>query len=289
MKRNNFLERLIGEFLFLFLLIPQQIQAQTDTVKTNRYIMRTMMYGIGTSNIYDSYLSPQNYKGIDFRISREAMRFTKRGKGKVSSQNFLQANFSYTHNRANNNNTISGLINWNYGYHHQFPISENFKLLAGGLLDMNGGFVYNLQNTNNPASARAFINMDVSGMAIWHFKIKQYSFVLRYQLNIPVIGIMFSPQYDESYYEIFTLGNTSNIIKLTSPYNQPSLRQMLSLDAPIGHSRIRFSYLADMEQSRINNIKTHTYSHVFMVGIVRSLYLIHSKRGKPLPPSLRVY
>ena len=29
-------------------------------------------------------------------------------------------------------------------------LTENFKLLAGGLIDANGGFVYNLRNTNNP-------------------------------------------------------------------------------------------------------------------------------------------
>ena len=45
----------------------------------------------------------------------------------------------------------------NYGLQYQFRLTENFKLLAGGLIDANGGFVYNLRNTNNPASARAYV------------------------------------------------------------------------------------------------------------------------------------
>lgn len=32
-------------------------------------------------------------------------------------------------------------------------------------------------------------------------------------------------------------------------HNQPSLRQMLSVDLPIGYTKMRFSYLADLQQS----------------------------------------
>ena len=92
-----------------------------------------------------------------------------------------------------------------------------------------------------------------------------------------------------SYYEIFSLGNSSGVIKFTSLHNQPSLRQMLSVDLPIGYTKMRFSYLADLQQSNVNNIKTHTYSHVFMVGFVKDLYRIRNKKGTALPSSVRAY
>ena len=107
--------------------------------------------------------------------------------------------------------------------------------------------------------------------------------VLRYQVNLPVMGVMFSPHYGQSYYEIFSLGNSNGVIKFTSLHNQPSLRQMLSVDLPIGYTKMRFSYLADLQQSNVNNIKTHTYSHVFMVGFVKDLYRIRNKKGTALP------
>ena len=143
---------------------------------------------------------------------------------------------------------------------------------------LNGGFVYNLRNTNNPASARAYINLDVSGMAIWNLRIKNYPLTLRYQVNLPLMGVMFSPHYGQSYYEIFSLGNSSGVIQFTSLHNQPSLRQMLSVDLPIGYTKMRFSYLADLQQSNVNGIKTHTYSHVFMVGFVKDLYRVSNKK-----------
>lgn len=265
------------------------LQAQEDSLKASRYLMRATLYGVGYSNVYDTYLSPQEYKGMDFRVTRETMRMTTLFDGNVSAQNFFQANLSYTHNRADNNNTFAGLVNWNYGLHYQFRITENFKLLAGGLADFNGGFVYNLRNTNNPASAKAYINLDASGMAIWHVKVKNVPLTLRYQLNVPVAGVLFSPNYGQSYYEIFTLGNSDGVVRFTSLHNQPSFRQMLSVDFPVGSSKLRMSYVCDIQQSDVNEIQTHIYSHVFMVGFVKDLYRIKNKKGAPLPPSARAY
>ena len=276
MKKKLIYLGLTGCILFA---LCTKLQAQIDSLQAHRYVTRATMYGIGFTNVFDTYLSPQEYKGIDFRISRETIRMTKLFDGNVSVQNFFQADIGYTHNRADNNNTFSGLVNWNYGLHYQFRLTENFKLLAGGLIDANGGFVYNLRNTNNPASARAYVNLDASGMAIWHLKIKRYPMVLRYQVNLPVMGVLFSPHYGQSYYEIFSLGNAGGVIKFTSLHNQP-----------IGYTKMRFSYLADLQQYKVNNIKTHTYSHVFMVGFVKDLYRIRNKKGTaPLPSSVRAY
>lgn len=277
--------------LFATCTLPSrgQVGEKADSLHANRYMTRATLYGVGWTNVFDTYLSPQEYKGIEFRVSRETMRMTRLGDGNVSVQNLFQANLAYTHNRVDNNNTFAGMVNWNYGLHYQFRITENFKLLAGGLADVNGGFVYNLRNTNNPASARAYINLDASGMAIWHTHIKKCPLVFRYQVNLPVAGLMFSPHYGQSYYEIFTLGHSSGVLQFTSLHNQPSVRQMVSVDFPIRYTKMRLSYVCDLQQSNVNGIKTHTYSNVFMVGFVKDLFLLRNKGGKPLPPAVRAY
>lgn len=270
--------------------LPSFGQEMEELDDVHRYVTRATSYGVGFTNVFDTYLSPQEYKGIDFRLSRETIRMTRLFDGNVSVQNFFQADLGYTHNRADNNNMFSGLVNWNYGLHYQFRLTENFKLLAGGLLDLNGGFVYNLRNSNNPASARAYINLDASGMAIWHLKVKHYPLTLRYQVNLPVMGMLFSPHYGQSYYEIFSLGHASGVVRFTSLHNQPSLRQLLTVDLPIGKTNMRFSYLADLQQYKVNHLKTHTYSHVFMVGVVKELYRLPNKKNNlALPASLSAY
>ena len=87
---------------------------RADSTNRNRIITRATMYGVGFTNVFDTYLSPQEYKGIDFRISRESMRMTRLMDGNVSLQTFFQADLGYTHNKVDNNNTFSGLANWNY-------------------------------------------------------------------------------------------------------------------------------------------------------------------------------
>lgn len=256
----------------------QAVQAlKADSAAQSRFITRATLYGVGATNVFDTYLSPQEYRGIEFRIARESMRMTHWLDGNISRQTFFQGNLGYTHNRADNNNTVNALLNWNYALHYNFRLTDNFRLLAGTAGELNGGFVYNMRNGNNPAQARAYVNLAASGMAIWNLRIRNYPLTLRYQLNLPVMGLMFSPHYGQSYYEIFSLGNAGGVVRFTSLHSQPSLRQMLTADFPVGRVKMRLAYLWDAQQSSINDIRTHTYSHVFMVGFVKELYLMRNK------------
>ncbi|MDR1004812.1 MAG: DUF3316 domain-containing protein [Prevotellaceae bacterium] len=259
----------------LLLIGSGEIAAQeisTDSVTRN--ITRATLYGIGTANVYDTYLSPQAYKGIDLRILRESSRMTKWWNGNLSRQTLFQVDVGYTHNRVDNNNTFSGLMNWNYGLHYNFPVTPRFRLLTGAVLDLNGGFVYNLRNGNNPASARAYANIDASGMAVWDLRIRNYPITLRYQLNVPLLGAMFSPHYGQSYYEIFVVGNTGGVVQFTALHNNPSLRQLLSADIPLCKATLRLAWMWDAQQSAVNGVRTHTYSHVFMAGVVKKFVLV---------------
>lgn len=254
------------------------LTADSLTVAPTRFVTRATLYGAGFTNVFDTYLSPQEYRGVEFRVSRESMRMTRWLDGNVSRQTFFQGNLGYTHNRAENNNTLSALLNWNYALHYHFRLTDNFRLLAGAAGELDGGFVYNLRNGNNPAQARAYVNLAASGMAVWNLRIRNYPLTLRYQLNLPLAGVAFSPHYRQSYYEIFSLGNASGVVCFTSLHNQPSLRQMLTADLPVGRAKMRLAYVWDAQQFHLNGIKAHTYSHVFMVGFVKEFYLLPPKK-----------
>ncbi len=262
----------------MFLSSFASLQAQEDSLEANRHIVRTAMIGAGFANVYESYLSPLEYTGPEVRFLLENMRMTKLMGGNVSAQHLFQINFAYTDNISKSAKGYSGLINWSYALHYQKCYSERFKLLFGPMFDLNGGVVYNQRNSNNPAQAKAYANLSVSAMAIYKFRIKNYPLVARYQINLPFMGIMFSPEYGESYYEIFSLKNGGKNVLFTSFHNAPSLRQMLTLDLPIKQSILRIGYLCDIQQAKVNNLKSHTYSHDFMIGFVRNLYLIKGKK-----------
>ena len=236
-----------------------------------RHITRSVLYGVGYTNLFDTYLSPLEYRGMEFRIAREAGRTVRRNP-LLSTQSCFNGHLGFGTSPAGNNRMVSGMVNWTYAIHYRFQLAPNFKLLTGGAIDLNGGFFYNLRNGSNPASARAFAALDASVMGVWNFKIRRYPMQLRYQAQLPVAGARFSPQYGQSYYELFLLGNRSGMIRFTSLHNAFSLRQRLTLDFPVRRSTLRVSYVADLDQSHLNKLRTHSYSHCFLIGFVRDLY-----------------
>lgn len=251
-----------------------QMPVRADSIAVERPVTRATLYGVGWANVFDTYLSPQEYRGIDFRMLRESTRQTKWADGRLQRQTLFMADMSYTHNLVDNNNTMAALVNWNWGLHYCFPLAPNFRLLAGGLIDLNGGFVYNLRNGNNPAQARAYVNLDASVIAEWKVRMGRFPVALRYQLNVPLAGAMFMPHYGQSYYEIFSLGHGSGVVHFTSLHNQPSLRQLITADFPIRKlCKLRVGYVWDAQQAKLNDIKVHSYGHAFLVGFVKQFVL----------------
>lgn len=256
--------------ILLLLLCSPSIQAQKDSI-----ITRATLYGIGRTNLLDTYLSPMEYTGPELRILRENMRMTKFMDGKVSRQSLFQANVSMTENKAGTGSEFSFLANWNLAYHYQFPISEQLTLMAGPNLDLNGGMIYNFRNSNNPVNVKAYANLGASGIAMYRFRIKEHPFLLRYQLNVPLLGVMFSPEYGQPYYEMSISHDWGKNICFTSLHNQPSFRQLLTLDFPIKSTTLRVGYLCDIQQAKVNQLKSHSWSHALMIGFVKHFQIVN--------------
>ena len=273
---------------FIMLLIALgtflSVGAQEDSLRATRYVMRSTLFGVGHSNVFETYLSPLEYTGTEVRFLHESMRMTRLLGGKVSGQSLIQVNASYNKNISQTAEMYAGLVNWSYALHYQFRMNDDkLKILVGPMLDLNGGVVYNRRNSNNPAQAKAYGGLGASGMLIYKFRIARYPLTVRYQANLPLLGVMFSPEYGESYYEIFSLGNGGRNVLFTSLHNNPSLRQMVTLDFPIRNVTMRVGYVCDIQQSKVNNLKSHAYSHDFMIGFIRNLYLLRGKNRISMP------
>lgn len=94
--RNMKLPKPVIPVICLLLLLHSktmqaQLPVEAERLEQSRLVTRATMYGVGFTNVFDTYLSPQEYTGIDFRVSRESMRMTKWMDGKLSLQSFFQA------------------------------------------------------------------------------------------------------------------------------------------------------------------------------------------------------
>ena len=280
--------RLYISVLLILLMSCAGVLAQ-DSLSHDKYIVRSVMVGAGKTNVYDTYLSPLEYRGPELRFMHESMRMTRLMGGRVSAQRIVQVNASSTDNISKSGKSYSGMFNWTYALHYQYNVDDRLKILFGSMLDLNGGFIYNTRNSNNPAQAKVYGSIDASAMAIYKLRIGRYPMTLRYQANLPFIGVMFSPEYGQSYYEIFSLKHSGKNVLFTSFHNAPTVRQMLTLDFPIGKTIMRAGYLCDIQQAKVNNLKSHFYSHNFMIGFVRNFQMIRGKNRISLPSKVNPF
>lgn len=252
---------------------PQSVQAQSDTVVVPRVITNVKMVGIGSANVLDTYLSAEMYRGTELRYISHTTRQTD---GRHWSRQIVhQGNIAYAESRSSKGSEMVGLYNFQYAWHRNWTLlGGSLRLKAGVMADANLGFVYNMRNSNNPAQARASLNVAPSAAAAYDFRLWQKPFAVRYEVSAPLCGLMFSPNYGQSYYEIFTRGNYDHNLVPTTFVSAPSLRQMLTLDFSIRHTTLRVGYLGDFQQSHVNNLKSHIYSHNFVIGLVKRFKLI---------------
>jgi hypothetical protein len=262
--------------LFFVAALPCFATAQTDTLKQEKIITNAKTVGVGATNILDTYLSPEKYNGTEVRYMSHTTR--ERIGRPLSRELIHQADIAFANNRAGEGEEIAGAYRFNYGWHYNWHFfGSRLDVKAGGMTDFNLGFIYNTRNSNNPAQLRAYFNITPSAAATWHFKMWHKPFALRYEIGVPVLGVMFSPNYGQSYYEIFSEGNYDHNIVITSVGNAPSMSNMLSLDFRIGHSTFRIGYLGDFNQARVNGLKSHIYSHTIMIGFVKHFQILNIK------------
>ena len=246
--------------------------AQTITTRSN-------MLGIGSTRVLDTYLSQEHFKGwgVSFLSTTEWQRPDSRWATLMEHE----FNFASVDDRADSKSEIEAAYNLYGGRLHRWQLMDKrLTLQAGGMVNATVGAIYNTANSNNPAQGRLHLNVMPTGVATYRTQLFRHPFTVRYELNLPLVGVMFSPNYGQSYYEIFSLGHYDRNVVPTTLISAPEWRQMLTVDTPVSRKlTLRVGYLGNMQQSDVNNIKQHVYTHRFLIGLTRR-FSIEMKRNE---------
>jgi len=249
--------------------------AQTPVLKSFDWQM-----GVGSGYIYDDYLSPLPYQGNSLLFSCGTTKPLNWSipdslslpfkEAKWSNQVQFSLNTVYGKSPAGSR-LLHGNVDFRDNLMRQLIDQQNWSVSLGGFLALGGGGRYCLVNGNNPASLDVYLDLGITGLTDYRFNLWNKPMKLSYQGSFSLSGIAFSPEYAESYYEIFYLGNKENVLKYTQPFNNEHWRQLLSLQIPLSKrkSSLRLNIQNDGHITLYNNIRTRVMTTHFSVGYIR--------------------
>ena len=266
------------------LVTPAVSRAQyfvADSILPERIVVKSTTFGLSEINTLDTYLSGYDYTGAGLYMQHENFRDARTGNYRWKFQTMLDATLGYTSLGYNGQIVAMGSYSW--GGYHQFITGKRLKFLTGAQIQAEGGALYIPGNGNNPVSAKLRTAIAASAMVIYSIPVMNDTWTARLQVDIPLVGVMFAPEYGQSYYEIFGLGHADDILAFTHPFNCPSWRQRLTLDIPLRwkhHSTtLRIAYTGDIYQSKINDIRCHIQRHAITFGMVKTILKIKQENS----------
>ena len=251
-----------------------QVVASLEHLPLSGVVERTYLLGMGKNHVYDSYLSPLDYAGSTLGFTRIGERTMQRGQGRWSQMTYFDLNASQLHNPVGNATTWDGELQFNYGQHYHMMAQPKWNVALGGLLGAHLGGTYNTRNDNNPGQMRMALDLAVSAVASRQFALWKKRWTWRTQCDIPVMGTFFTPNYGQSYYEIFILGHANRNIVFSHPFNAPSVRLLSTISIPFGTSSLTLGYKADIRQSTVHHLDRHAWHHTFLIGYTKTLQFL---------------
>lgn len=281
MTGNRFFRAILPVLLWGLAAMPSAAQEPAS-----RDITRATMVGVGGTNLLETYLSPEKYAGTAWRVMQH-VTLANSSHPLWTRQMVNEVSVSSSRNRADNASYLSAFYHFEYDWHRRLAAIPLWKgmlrLKAGPGADAMAGFVYSTRNGNNPAQAHFGMMGTASFVADYALPKVQSRWwrwivpvAFHYELQLPLLGLQFSPNFGQSYYEIFTQGNYDHNLIVATPFNAPSVRQMLTADFRLSpHSALRVGYRGDCQQSKFNQLKFHDWSHLFIIGFVKSFTINH--------------
>lgn len=237
-----------------------------------RTVGRLTLFGAGRVNVLDTYLSPHEYAGPSVSVMHLTERLARWGRGRVTVSGLYRLEGSYVRRTTGGGyDAWDGDLDAAVAWRRHWQPSAALRLALGGFAELTTGFTYLSRGGNNPAQGRLSLAGGVSAVAAAALPLRRLPLSARLQLDVPLAGACFTPDYGQSYYEIFGLGHRTRNVRFTWPVTAPSARVLATLQLPVGRSRLAVGYSGEARQTHLNHLRRHAWSHRFMLGYVRYL------------------
>lgn len=250
-----------------------------------RPVHSTYAIEMGSAHTADTYLTPLHYEGLHAALWYQRMQAMKFSPQKWSMILRLELGFDRTKNPAKNATMLSLSADASWGMLRKFSPLKNLTLAVGPQLSLSAGCLYLNRNGNNPASAKAAINVDAAALAAYRMRVGHIPITFTYQPSIVCLGAFFSPDYGQLYYQIY-LGERSGLAHCGWWGNYFSMDNRVGAEVNFGSTTLYLGYHNTILSTKVSNLVTNAITHAFSLGI--SLDWVALRSGE-MPNCIKAY
>ncbi len=232
-----------------------------------RPVTGSYAFEIGGTETVSTYLSPLKFTGKIFGASGRWGKALPYNAEKAVMEFNASLYFSDMLNRSHtaSMNGISASFDWGMSWRKN--IYTNLQLSLGGKIGVEGGALYLGRNSNNPVTAIADLSIYPTAGISYHFRCGKLPILVTDRLTLPLAGLFFSPEYGETYYEIY-LGNHSGLIHPGWWGSDCRISNSLSAILDFGRTSMEIGYRFSFSNQYSSHLTTRRISHLFSIGVI---------------------
>lgn len=239
-----------------------------DSLRVERPVASFFMAEVGSTSVIDTYLAPVAFKGVDARLEYERMQAMRFDPQRWVMQMHAGVEYGNLQNKPGNHTEHMLMVDYRWGMMRRWSnvLTPNLQAAVGGSTQLRGGAVYKPSNSNNLVTAKIHWAVSLTAMASYKWRVAKMPVVISYQATLPVAGVFFSPEYGETYYEIY-LGNHSGLAHFGWWGSRFDMTNALMADMHLGSTVLRVGYRNTIERSWVNNLDTQIVTHMAVIGV----------------------
>jgi hypothetical protein len=254
----------------LLIICALPCSAQVITESGERPITSVYSLEIGGARDFSTYLSPLYYEGLDMAMSASWTKAFQRWPESCVMRFESAIDLQRMLNPVGTARMWGLTARFNWGLLWRYRFLGDFQATLGPMIDIYGGAMYLVRNGNNPVNAIASAGLDIAGSLSYRFKIGRLPIEVADEIRIPSVSAFFSPQYGETYYEIY-LGNHSGLAHCGWWGNAMGVDNLLSFKLNLGKTGLQLGYRFDLRTFKASGLKTQLMRNAFVIGVIPNL------------------
>lgn len=270
----------------LFAIFVQNAVAQTDipmskdsveascnnVASANRpYIVSSWVVSYGDMYLRDTYLSNLRYLGwnIGLDVLHTGFFRDRQGTTSIYWKNINAITYGNTINVPATAaiTYYSGEFGFGVGYSR---LLRQFDIRAGGYASLLLGMKNNSRNINNIVSADAALNLRLDVEVTYRLRFRKTALYLSDNIQLPLIGVMFVPEYGALYYKT-SLNSMVDNLHFSSLHNRKGIHNRFEVSLAFSNVILKLQHYINYQYWTANDLYFSCLQHNVGFGLV--LYL----------------